>query len=520
MNKGLSGIMAAMKNAPQSALSEIDQLKILLADQKAEISAQSGEIAWLKEQLGLSRIARFGSSSEKHPAQDDLFNEAEACESIDAETVSEAPITETIEGHERKKPGRKALSKNLPRERVVHDLNDADKICACCGEALHQVGEEVSEQLDIIPAKVRVLQHVKLKYGCRGCEEGITTAKAPKQPIPGSIASPGTLAYVVTAKYCDALPLYRQSVIFGRFGVDIGRSTLSHWMMKSAELLKPLYLAMHRQLLTESILHADETTVQVLKEPDKAPESKSYMWLYRTGERSPYPLVLFEYQSGRGRCHPQQFLTGYSGYLQVDGYSVYDNLKDVIPVGCWAHARRRFDEAIKLLPKDKQKSGKGMVAISTIQKLYLIEKQAKTLDAVERKAIRQEQAIPILAGFKEWLEKSAAQGLPKSKMGTAIGYCLNQWPKLMRYIDDGNLAIDNNIAERDIRPFTTGRKNWMFSNTPRGAESSAILYSLVLTARANNLNPYRYLTALFNRLPNLAGDDDLSGLMPWNIALD
>lgn len=508
-----------MKTAPQTAHSEIEQLKALLAEQATKISAQSSEIVWLKEQLGLSRIAQFGSSSEKHPAQDDLFNEAETCESLETDTTSEVSITETIEGYERKKRGRKALPQDLPRKRVVHDLSDADKICACCGDELHPVGEEVSEQLDIVPAKVRVLQHVKLKYGCRGCEEGITTAKASKQPIPGSIASPGTLAYVVTAKYCDALPLYRQSAIFGRLGVDIGRSTLSHWMMKSAELLKPLYLAMHRQLLTEPILHADETTVQVLKEPDKAAESKSYMWLYRTGERSPHPLVLFEYQPGRGRCHPQQFLTGFSGYLQVDGYSGYDNLKDVIPVGCWAHARRKFDEAIKLLPKDKQKSGKGMIAINTIQKLYRIEKQAKHLDAVERKALRQQQSAPILAGFKEWLEKSEAQGLPKSKMGTAIGYCLNQWPKLIRYINDGNLAIDNNIAERDIRPFATGRKNWMFSNTPRGADSSAILYSLVLTARANNLNPYRYLTALFKRLPNLAADD-LSCLMPWNIVLD
>ncbi len=478
----------------------------------------SNENNWLKEQLGLSRIHQFGSSSEKHPAQDDLFNEAETCEAI--EEIAEEPATEIIEGYPRKKPGRKPLPKDLPRERIIHDLDEADKVCECCGGELHPVGEEISEQLDIIPAKVRVLQHVKLKYGCRGCEEGVTTAKAPKQPIPGSIASPNTLAYVVTAKYCDALPLYRQSVIFGRFGVDISRSTLSHWMIKSAELLKPLYQAMHQHLLTEPILHADETTVQVLKELDRVAQTKSYMWLYRSGARSPHPLVLFEYQPGRGQCHPQQFLAGFSGYLQVDGYAAYNTLENIAPVGCWAHARRKFDEAVKLIPKAKQKAGKGMVAITTIQKLYRIEKQIKDLDTDARKAVRQEQSLPILMGFKQWLEKSEAQGLPKSKMGTAIGYCLNQWPKLMRYLDDGDLAIDNNIAERDIRPFTTGRKNWMFSNTPRGANSSAILYSIVLTARANNLNPYRYLQALFERLPNLDADDDLSGMMPWNIVLD
>lgn len=514
-----------MKTTPQTDLSQIDQLKALLAaqdatllKQEAKISAQSGEIFWLKEQLGLSRINQFGSSSEKHPAQNDLFNEAETCESI--EPAEQAPATETIDGYQRKKPGRKPLPEDLPRERIVHDLADDDKTCDCYGNELHQVGEEISEQLDIVPAKVRVLQHVKLKYGCRGCEEGITTAKALKQPIPGSIASPGTLAYVITAKYCDALPLYRQSVIFDRFGVDVSRSTLSHWMMKSAELLTPLYQAMRRQLLTEPILHADETTFQVLKEPDKAAQAKSYMWLYRTGGRSPHPLVLFEYQPGRGQCHPQQFLSGYCGYLQVDGYSGYNNLENVAPVGCWAHARRKFDEAVKLAPKTKQKTGKGMIAINTIQKLYRIEKASKDLDADARKAVRQAQALPILVDFKQWLEKSEAQGLPKSKMGTAITYCLNQWPKLMRYIEDGDLSIDNNIAERDIRPFTTGRKNWMFSQTPRGANNSAILYSLVLTARANNINPYRYLSALLTRLPNVTIDDDLNDLMPWDIVLD
>ena len=507
-----------MKSAPLTDLPEIDKLRLLLAEQEAKISAQSNEIAWLKEQLGLSNINRFGSSSEKHPAQDDLFNEAETCESI--EVTEEDSTTETIDGYERKKSGRRPLPKDLPRERIVHDLTDEEKSCDCCGGELHLVGEEISEQLDIVPAKVKVLQHVKLKYGCRGCEDGITTAMTPKQPIPGSIASPNTLAYVVTAKYCDALPLYRQSVIFGRIGVDISRSTLSHWMMRSAEVLQPLYQAMYRQLLSEPILHADETTTQVLDEPDKAAQTKSYMWLYRTGERSAHPLVLFEYQPGRGRCCPQQFLAGYSGYLQVEGCAAYDNLENSVPVGCWAHARRKFDDAIKVLPKEKQKTGKGMVAINTIQKLYLIEKKIKDLGADARKTARQEQATPIITGFKEWLTKSEAQGLPKSKMGIAINYCLNQWPKLIRYLDDGDLAIDNNIAERDIRPFATGRKNWMFSQTPRGASNSAILYSLVLTARANQINPYHYLAELFKRLPNLPAEEDLSGLMPWNIVLD
>lgn len=508
-----------MNSVPKQDVTELEKLKVMLAERDAQISALTGENVWLKEQLGLSRLSQFGPSSEKHPAQNDLFNEAETCEGMDDPSVSESENTQSVAGHQRKKPGRKPLPDDLPRERVIHDLADADKACDCCGGDLHKVGEETSEQLDIIPAKVRVLEHVKIKYGCRSCEERIKTATAPKQPIPGSIASPGALAYVVTAKYCDALPLYRQSVIFERFGVNLSRSTLSHWMMRSAELLLPLYQVLHRWLLTEPILHADETTVQVLKEPDKPAQSQSYMWLYRTSGSSSHPVVLFEYQPGRGQVYPKAFLGSYNGYLQADGYAAYDSLPSVTVVGCWAHARRKFDEALKLLPKGKQNTGKGMVAINAIQKLYRIEKLAKDMSAGERQVLRQAEAVPILNDFKAWLEKSAAHGLPKSMIGSAITYCLHQWPKLIRYLEDGDLAIDNNIAERDIRPFTTGRKNWMFSNTPKGADSSSILYSIVLTARANGLNPYHYLRELFTKLPNLKDEDSIDQLLPWNIEL-
>ncbi len=453
-------------NAPENqTVDEIEQLKALIAEQQAKLSALSHENDWLKEQLGLARLDRFGASSEKHPAQDDFFNEAEICdegpEGEHADAVS--ADTTAVDAHARKKPGRKPLPKELPRERIVHDLPDVDKVCTCCGGELHVIGEEVSEQLDIVPAQVRVLERVKLKYGCRGCEEGVTTAAAPAQPIPGSLASPGTLAYVITAKYCDALPLYRQSAIFARLGIDLSRSTLSHWMVRSAEQLERLYQRLHQQLLTEPILHADETGVQVLKEPGRTAQSRSYMWLYRSGRDSPHPVVLFDYQPGRGQIYPQAFLSGFKGYLHADGYAAYETLDDVRLVGCWAHARRQFDEAIKLLPKAKQQTGKGMVAINLIQKLYRLEKVIRALPPAERHARRLAEATPTLDAFKSWLDKSAAQGLPKSKMGQAVQYCLNQWPKLLGYLADGRLEIDNNRAERDIRPFTTGRKNWMFS---------------------------------------------------------
>lgn len=506
-----------MKTPDNPAVDEVAKLKALLAEQHAKISALSHENSWLKEQLGLARLNRFGTSSEKHPAQDDFFNEAETCDDgPEADVVDTAAKADDTP---RKKPGRKPLPKELPRERIVHDLADDDKVCTCCGSDLHVIGEEVSEQLDIIPAQVRVLEQVKLKYGCRGCEDGVTTATAPAQPIPGSLATPGTLAYAITAKYCDALPLYRQSAILARMGIDLSRSTLSHWMVRSAEQLEGLYRRLHHHLLNEPILHADETGVQVLNEPGREAQSRSYMWLYRTGRESPHPIVLFDYQPGRGQTHPQAFLSGFAGYLHVDGYAAYETLDDVQLVGCWAHARRKFDEAIKLLPKAKQQTGKGRVAINLIQKLYRLEQQIRDLPPDERHARRQAEAIPVLDTFKAWLDKSAAQGLPKSKMGQAVQYCLNQWPKLLGYLADGRLEIDNNRAERDIRPFTTGRKNWLFSNTPRGARSSAILYSLVMTARANNVNPYHYLRAVLTRLPNLKANNNLDELLPWNIAL-
>ncbi len=497
------------------------ELRVQLAAQQATITALSQENSWLKEQLGLARLERFGSSSEKHPAQDDFFNEAETCDEGPDEEASPDTTAETaaVEAHQRKKPGRKPLPKDLPRERIVHDLPEDERICTCCGGELHVIGEEVSEQLDIVPAQVRVLEQVKLKYGCRGCEEGVTTAKAPVQPIPGSLASPGILAYVITAKYCDALPLYRQSSILARMGIDLSRSTLSHWMVRSGEQLERLYQRLHDLLLTEPILHADETGVQVLKEPGRAAQSGSYMWLYRSGRDSPHPVVLFDYQPGRGQEYPQAFLSGFKGYLHADGYAAYETLKDIQLVGCWAHARRKFDEAIKVLPKAKQQTGKGMVAINLIQKLYRLEKQMRELPPNERQARRLAEAKPILETFKTWLDKSAAQGLPKSKMGQAVQYCLNQWPKLLGYLADGRLEIDNNRAEQDIRPFTTGRKNWLFSNTPRGAHSSAVLYSLVMTARANDVNPYHYLREVLERLPNLKDGDSLDALLPWHMTL-
>jgi transposase len=387
---------------------------------------------------------------------------------------------------------------------------------------MHVCGSEISEQLKIIPARISVIRHKCTKYACRNCEQTaetsrVVTASKPKQPIPQSIASPEALAAVTTAKYCDALPLYRQAEILERGGLEISRSTLANWCIKGGELLKPLWLAMKKHLLSQTLVCADETPLQVLDEPGRKATSKSYMWVYRCSEFSEQPVVLYDYRPGRGQAHPQSFLEGYSGLLLCDGYSVYETLDDVLLAGCWAHVRRKFKDAEKAQPK---KNGRVQVALSYISKLYKIETSVKTATAEQRLAARQEKARPVLHAFKAWLDKAAEAVLPKSLLGKAISYTLNQWSKLQTYLQYGEVSIDNNVTERDIRPFTTGRKNWLFAQSVEGAESSAILYSLVMTCRANDINPYFYFRHLFTELPNREKGGDLSDLMPWNVTLD
>ena len=480
---------------------QVDSLKNDKVDMQRQIDL-------LISKLNLSNSKRFGKQSEKAPRG--TFNEAEDIKSE----------TEPKPKHHKK--GKQSLPSHLEREEVEHKLEDTS--CACCGHQMHICGSETSEQIKIIPAKISVIKHQQLKYVCRECEHTqvtnkVVTASKPKQPIPRSIASAETLAAVVTAKYCDALPLYRQVEIFKRGGLDISRATLANWCIKSGAILKPLVEAMQQILVEQHSLCADETRVQVLDEPDKLATSQSYMWVYRSNEVSEQPVVIYDYQPGRSRQNLKNFLQGFEGYLQCDGYSVYDNVDGILAVGCWAHTRRKYDEALRA---EKKSKGRAHKAISFISKLYQIENKIKSkkLSVAERYQLRQEKSKPILDVFKQWLDETKEKLTAKSYIATAINYTLNQWEKLIRYIDDGELGIDNNITERDIRPFTTGRKNWMFSQSVKGAEASATLYSIVMTCRANDINPYFYFQHLFKTLPNMDEQSDLTALMPWNVQLD
>ncbi|MET4693790.1 IS66 family transposase [Endozoicomonas lisbonensis] len=474
--------------------------------------------ALLEERLRLLLHKQFGASSEKtSPDQQELFNEAEQDQPEQPEPDPEESVT--VAEHTRQKKGRKPLPKDLPRVREEHDIRDDEKNCSGCGNQLHRIGEEVTEQLDIIPAKIRVIQNVRFKYGCRCCEEGIKTAKLPAQPIPGSIATPGLLAFIATSKYVDGLPLYRQEkFILARLGVDIARATTSLWMVRCGDLVQPLINLMRDKLLEAPLIHCDETVTQVLNEEGKAARSHSYMWVQVAEPVKNQKIILFDYAPSRSGSVPMKLLDGFRGYLQTDGYEGYAAIgrkSGVISQGCWAHARRKFDEAIKG-QKDKNKTGKSHMGLSYIRKLYQIEHGIKESPPDERKRVRQEQSLPVLQKLRQWLDKSLPQVPPKTLLGKALYYLNNQWEKLIRYCDEGYLRMDNNLAENAIRPFVVGRKAWLFSNSTDGAKASANLYSLVETAKACGLEPCHYLKTVFNDLPRAESIADIEQLLPWN----
>jgi transposase len=507
-----------------------ESLKLIIADLQGQFAGLKNrydkETSILLEEIRHLRGQLFGRKSEKLPIHTNtqplfLFDMPEP-EDIELDKPEEKV---TVPAHSRRKRGRKPLPEDLPRVEVIHDIPEKDKVCKC-GCELTRIGEEVSEQLDIIPAKAQVVRNIRPKYVCRQCEgvedDGPTVKIAPVhlQIIPKSIASPGLLAHVLTSKFVDSLPFYRQEKQFTRIGVDLTRSSMCNWAMKAAEACRPLYNLFQDAVLSGTSINADETTVQVLKEPGRVPTSKSYMWIFRRGDPE-VPVLIYQYHPTRSSAVVSEFLSGYSGYVQSDGYVAYDFLDadpNIRHIGCWAHSRRKFMDMIKAQGKNR-KTGSGDVALSYIRKLYKIEKEAakKKLSHTEIFQLRQEKAAPLLQEFHEWLLKRSLQTPPKGLLGKAISYTLRQWDRLVGYIEDGRLSPDNNAAENAIRPFVVGRKNWLFSGTPEGAEASAIIYSLIETAKANQLEPYSYLRHIFEKLPSANFLEELELLLPWNL---
>lgn len=512
-----------MERAPTTLPEDVESLQALVfslrqanQEQQQKIERQGTFIDQLIEQIKLARHKQFGVSSEKWVDQMWLFNEAETI--ADSEPGEAEPDTIEVPAHRRKRGGRKALPPELPRIDIVHELPESERICDHDGAELEVIGETTTEQLDIVPAQIRVIRHIRRKYACPSCDGTIRTALMPVQPIPKSQVSPGLLAYIIVCKFVDALPLYRQEKIFSRLGIEISRVNLANWVIQAGRLVQPLINLMRDRILDYDIVGMDETTVQVLKEPGKSPQSKSYIWVQRGGPPDG-PLILYDYDPSRSQSVPSRLLSGYRGYLQTDGYAGYGSVgaePAITQVGCFAHARRKFHEATRG-QGEKQKSTIAWQGMKFIQSLYEIEGQYKEAKPDIRYQARQEQAGPIIAEMREWLDEVLPQVPPTTLTGKALNYLHNQWPKLIRYLDDGRLRIDNNLVENAIRPFVLGRKNWMFSDTVRGIHAGANLYSLIETAKVNGLEPYRYLRRVFEALPAARSVEEIESLLPCSL---
>ncbi len=502
-----------------------DPIKII-ESLKAENEQLKQLNQWLMEQVRLSKHKEYGASSEQSNInQMNLFNEAE----VSADLKAPEPSVTDVKAHYRKKTRLTTdkLPEDIPVEVIKHELPIKERICSDCGTELHVMGREIREEIKLIPAKAVIVQHVQHIYACRNCEETsdhvpIVKANMPEPVIKGGFASPETIAHIATQKFMMASPLYRQEQEWKQNGILLSRQTMSNWLIKASEdWLEPIYSEMKRRLCDHEVLHGDETTLQVLKEPGKTAQSKSYMWMYRTSGEAKYQLVLYEYQSDRKHTHPEEFLKDFSGYLHADGYDGYHKLpKNIIVVGCLAHLRRKFFDALKILPKDKQSDSNAAKGVAWCDKLFQYEKQFSSLNSENRLKERERLSKPMMDGFFNWIEHLNA--LPNTLLGKAVHYAKSQRKYLERYLLDGRLEISNNRAERSIKPFVIGRKNWIFNNTQNGARASAMYYSLVVTAMENGLNPFRYLTWIFTNAPNIGKPgyaSTVENLLPGSTAI-
>lgn len=490
--------------------------------QKAQIVDLQQRVDFLMGQMRLARHKQFGASSEKSEYdQLSLFDEAEAYAD---EKVAEIEITD-VKAHMRKRAAesKERLPEELPVEEVEHALSEEEQVCPECGEQLHVIGRNVREILKLIPAKAVIERHIQYVYGCRECEKHacsvpIVKAKTDLPLIKGSIASAEAVAHIMTQKFVMGVPLYRQEQAWNRSGLPLSRQTMSNWLLKCTEdYLYPLYDKLREKLLQHEVLHADETTLQVLHEEGKPPQSKSYMWLYRTSGDTKMPIVLYEYRPDRKAERPKEFLKGFRGYLHADGYSGYHNLPETITVvGCWAHARRKFDEVLKGMSEKAQAGSLALRAKQYCDRLFALERDFAELSSEDRNRKRQELSKPLMEEFIAWLRAQKIAG--KSAFGSAASYVLGQQEYLTAYLLDGRLEISNNRAERSIKPFVIGRKNFLFANTPRGARASAVMYSLVETAKQNGLDPFEYLVWVLKTAPELDLDDrpgSIDALLPY-----
>ncbi|GHV57366.1 transposase [Synergistales bacterium] len=507
----------------ENIILEVEKYKKSVEELTKENVELKALVKYYEEQYRLSQQKKFGSSSEKTPGQTELnfFDEAEN-ESV--KHISE-PTALQITCTRRKREGKRDEDlSDLPVETITHSLPEEERICPECGGVMHVMGHsEPRRELKIIPAQVSVAEHVQEVYSCRECDKNnvsvpVIKAPAPEPTVKGGVASPSSVAHIMVQKYVNAMPLYRQEREFVMNGFMLSRQTMANWMIYTSERwLEPLYDMMKSNLLREQVLHADETVLQVLKEQGRKSRMNSYMWLYRTGGISAHPIVIYEYQETRSSSHPKKFLEGFKGYLHTDGYQGYHVLPQAIKVvGCWAHARRKFDEAVKSAPPEERSVLPSQKGPDFCSALFRLEHEYEKLNPEERYQARLERSKPLVGQFYAWVNSVGA--LPKSALGRAVHYALEQRPYLEKVFLDGRLELSNNRAERSIKPFVIGRKNRLFSATPKGAMASSVIYSVIETAKENGLKPFEYLKYLFETMPNISGVK-LDSLLPWSDSL-
>ena len=516
--------MAAADRKSTYTAAEVAVLKDRIAKQQEEIDQLKRKLEHMNEVFANAQRARFGQSSEKDTYvlhnQVSLFNEVEKEQLPKAEEPT--PETILVEAHQRKKKRSQGeMLNHLPEEEVLLELPEEQLVCGKCGGKMKPIGKKfLRHEMQIIPKQIKLLAYYAVTYACDKCEKdtGFAHIASVKPPVPlmkHSLASPSTVAYIMTQKYVDGLPLARQEKIWAREGICLSRATMANWVIQCTQSwLKPLYKHMKQELLTHSVIHADETVVQVLKEEGKPATSESRMWLYASAALLGNQVRLFEYQPDRSGKRPEAFLKGFGGALVTDGYAGYNQVINVTHCGCWAHVRRKWREA---MPEGATvKTSKAAVGFQYCNKLFAEERKCVSYKPEYRQEYRQNKELPLLEEYYAWLNMVHPE--KGSKLEEAVRYSLNQKQQLMAFLDNGEVPISNNLAENAIRPFTLGRKNWLFCDTPKGAEASAIVYSLVESAKANGIEPFAYLQHVLLQLPYLGkthSHQELESLMPW-----
>jgi len=507
-----------LEKALHEALETINRKEEELSAKDNEIFALKSENAELRAKMQQLLHERYGRKSEKIP--DEILPELDEAMVTpeEAAVITEAEQAISVASHTREKPKRKPIPTEFERETIIHDLPKELQVCSC-GAALHCIGEDKHEQLDYVPASIKAILHIRKKYGCRDCETGITMAPAPKDFIPKSLAAPGILAHVILSKYEDHMPLYRQEKIWQRIGIDIARSTLCNWVLLASAGVQVLVDLLREELLKLNYARADETPVQVMEENKVSTSKRAYMWVFASGSKDK-AIFVYKFAMTRAGSVAEEFFEGFAGFLQTDGFTGYNKLcakEDMTRVGCMTHARRKFAAIVKTT----KKTGAAHYAVAVIGKLYRIEDEIKTqnLDFNGIRNYRQQYAKPILVEFRTWLVQKQKQAPPQSTLGKAIYYFIEHWDELNVYLEHGFLDIDNNFTEQRVKPFTIGRKNWLFMGNERGGEAAATFFSLIESAKANGLNTYAYFRYIMTALPLVDKSDTqaLLAMLPHRI---